>query len=161
MHQQTGYELFAMSLRAYIVTLCAITALCVTSLIVTIQYVNPDTAGVFGLILFYLSFGLSVVGVASLIGLYLRILFSNNEILFAHIVPSFRQGVFVAATATTVLLLQGFRLLKWWDAILVVIIIGMTEFFFHSKDLRRKRGMRRDPASMQETTDDRSMGSGQ
>lgn len=127
-----------MKLRTYIIALVLSTALCIVAWVITLQYINPEQAGILGLILFYASFFVSIIGIAALMGLYIRILFSRNEILFAHITPSFRQGVLVAACATILLFLQGTKLLTWWDALLVVLIISLTEFFFHSRELSKK-----------------------
>lgn len=127
-----------MKLRTYIIALVLSTALCVAAWIMTVENVDPERAGMFGLILFYASFFVSAVGIAALIGLYIRILFTNNEVLFAHIAPSFRQGMLLAACLTVLLFLQGSRLLTWWDGLLVVLIISLTEFYFHMRELKRK-----------------------
>ncbi len=128
-----------MNLRTYIITLSIATAAAVAAWIVTIKYINPDISGLFGVILFFASFFIGLTGVGALLGLYVRILFSKNEVLFAAILPSFRQGVLLATCATLLLFLQSLQLFRWWDALIVIIIISLIEFFFHSKELQQSQ----------------------
>jgi hypothetical protein len=124
-----------MSLRTYIIGLVIGTVLCSASWVMTILYVDPSEAKIFGALLFYMSLALGITGLASLIGFYLRILFSQNEVIFAHVTPSFRQGALISLCILILLVLQSFRLLTWWDILLVVLIVSLTEFFFHSRQL--------------------------
>lgn len=66
---------------------------------------------------------------ASLIYAY-RIRRSNREVIYAHLIPSVRQGFIIAATVTLVLFLQYLRVLSWWDALLVVVGAFLFEIAF-------------------------------
>jgi len=72
--------------------------------------VNPMTSGVIGQVSFY--------GVQQLLG---------------HLGVSFRQGVFLAILAEILLILQSYRILTWWDALLVVVGMFLVELYFLAK----------------------------
>lgn len=93
-------------------------------------YVNPGEAGIVGLAGFYVSLFFSLVGTFTLLGLTLRIWFSHNEVLFAHVGVSFRQAILLAVVSVGCMLLQQFQVLNWWDGALFAISVALLEFYF-------------------------------
>ncbi|MBU1118388.1 hypothetical protein KKH43_00730 [Patescibacteria group bacterium] len=122
-----------MTLKRYLLGIAISTLFCVAAFFLVLVYIDPADTGIVGFVCFYLSLFFSFVGLFTLIGFYLRIWFSGNEIIFAHVAPSFRQAIFFAIIIVGSLMLQSFRLLTWWDALLFVLSIILLEFFFMSR----------------------------
>ena len=58
----------------------------------------------------------------------------RGELVGSNIILSFRQGILVALLATSLLVLQGLRILLWWDGLLLVAGIFLIELYFISGD---------------------------
>jgi hypothetical protein len=122
-----------MTLKKYLIGMMISTVFCWFSWGMILFYIDPKTTGIVGLAAFYISLFFALIGLLTLIGFYLRIWFSKNEILFAHVGPSFRQAVFLSIVVVGSLVLQSFRLLTWWDGALLVASIVLLEFYFMSR----------------------------
>lgn len=122
-----------MTLRSYLLGMFLSTIVCWLAFGLILYYVNPYNSGAIGLIAFYVSLFFASIGTLTLIGFYLRVWFSKNEILFAHVNPSFRQAILLSIILVGSLFLQAFKLLTWWDGSLFVISIVLVEFYFISR----------------------------
>lgn len=122
-----------MTLRSYIGGMFISTLLSLGAWVLIIFYIDPTVSGPLGFVLFYLSLFLGLVGLFSLVGFYLRRKISKKEIAFAHVSPSFRQGIFLAVILVGCLLLQSFRVLNWWSGGLFIASIILLEFYFISR----------------------------
>ena len=109
------------------------TVFCWISWGMILVYVDPETTGVIGLTAFYVSLFFALIGTLTLAGFYLRVWFSKNEILFAHVGPAFRQAIFLSLVLVGSLVLQSFRLLTWWDGALFIASVALLEFYFISR----------------------------
>ena len=114
-----------------VAVLAAAVGLLVGGLIVlTIDPATADPltkAAFFGAVFLFLS-GLAVP--ALFVG---KVSAGHREVLFAHFPTAVRQGVLVGTLGTVLLLLQSFRALSWWDALLVVVGAGSVELAFRSR----------------------------
>lgn len=79
---------------------------------------------------FYISLFLALTGTASLVGFMIRAIFTEKEALFRYMGVSLRQAILFSILLTTSLLLQGNRLFKWWNAILLIVGLTILELFF-------------------------------
>ncbi len=122
-----------MSLKLYLIGMGLGTILCLASFILVIVYINPQESPVFGPAALFASLFLGLTGLFTLIGYFLRVIVSKNEVLFSHIAPSFRQGILLAAGFTGLFILQAFRILTWWDALILIAMIILFEFYFLSR----------------------------
>lgn len=122
-----------MTLRSYLLGMFLSTIVCWLAFGLILFYVNPYNSGALGLIAFYISLFFASIGTLTLIGFYLRVWFSKNEILFAHVNPSFRQAILLSIILVGSLVLQAFHLLTWWDGALFVLSIVLVEFYFISR----------------------------
>lgn len=96
-------------------------------------YIDPASSGYMGLILFYTTLFLGLMGFFTLISFSLKRWISNNEIIFAYIASSFRQGFWLAIIIIGLLVMQGARILNWWDALLFIGAISLLELYFISE----------------------------
>lgn len=122
-----------MTLKKYLLGMMLSTVFCWISWGMILVYVDPETTGVIGLTAFYVSLFFALIGTLTLAGFYLRVWFSKNEILFAHVGPAFRQAIFLSLVLVGSLVLQSFRLLTWWDGALFIASVALLEFYFISR----------------------------
>ncbi|TES96313.1 hypothetical protein E3J85_01205 [Patescibacteria group bacterium] len=122
-----------MRLQSYLLGIGASSIICWIAFILTILYISPETSRVLALSCFFVSFFFALAGTFTIIGFYIRTWASHNELYYANINISFRQGIFVAFAFVGILALQALNLLTWWDGILFVAIIILIEFYFLTK----------------------------
>lgn len=122
-----------MTLREYLIGMLISTALCWFSWALIIVYIDPEKTNFLGFLSFYISFFFALIGTFTLVGFYLRVRFSRNEVLFAHVSPSFRQAILLSIILIGCLLLQSLEILTWWDGGLFVASVGLLEFYFMSR----------------------------
>ncbi len=119
-----------MSLKKYLILMGLLTAVCWILWVVVIFNINPFEAEFLGLLLFYISLFLALLGTLSLIGFFLRTLFSKQELVFKHLGGSLRQAFFFSTLIVGTLLLKGTKLYSWWAIILLILGITILEIFF-------------------------------
>lgn len=101
--------------------------------VLVLMYIDPVNTGYMGLILFYMTLFLGLMGFFTLLSFSLKRWVSNNEIIFAYISSSFRQGFWLATIIVGLLIMQGARILNWWDALLFIGSIALLELYFISE----------------------------
>ena len=126
------------SLKKYLLLIFLATILCLVALGLIIFNTNPYIGR--GIVfLFFVSLFFSLVGVFTLIGFYLRLWFSKNEIIYFHLVPSIRQAILISMCFIVLLGLQDLRLINIWTASLLILAILSLEFFFRTKPEKVKK----------------------
>lgn len=122
-----------MTLRSYLIGMFISTLFCWASWVLILVYIDPEQASVIGFLSFYVSLFFAMIGTLTITGFYLRVWFTKNEVLFAHVIPSFRQAILLSLILVVALILQSFRLLTWWDGALLVGSVTLVEFYFMSR----------------------------
>ncbi len=89
------------------------------------------------LVLFFISFFFSLSSFFTVIGYYLRVLINKNEIYYAHIIISLREGILFSFFVCASLGLQARKVLTWWNLILLFIAVFLLEAYFISKNTTR------------------------
>jgi hypothetical protein len=95
--------------------------------------IDPMQTSLLGLIFFYTSLGLALVGLFALIGFGVRKMLMKQEVDFRHVFISFRQAIFISLILIIVLILQSQRLFTWLNIGLLIITLTALEFFIISK----------------------------
>ena len=121
------------SLKAYLIGIFIASVLCWTALILIVLNTNPTVGGRNIVIFFFIGLFFALVGTFSLIGFYLRLWFSKNELIYSHLGPSVRQAVLLSLCIIFLLGLQILRLVNIWTGILIVLAVLALEFFFRTK----------------------------
>lgn len=121
-----------MTLRSYLNSMSVATAFAFVGWTFVLLYIDPGTSGYVGVILFYLTLFLALLGFFTLINFSLKRWIANNEVIFAYVSSSFRQGFWLATIIVGLLVMQGARILNWWDALLFVGAISLMELYFIS-----------------------------
>ena len=122
-----------MTLKSYLNAMAVATSVAFMGWVLVLLYLDPGSAGYVGIALFYLTLFLGLMGFFTLISFSLKRWISNNEIIFAYIASSFRQGFWLAIIIIGLLVMQGARILNWWDALLFIASISLLELYFISE----------------------------
>ncbi|MEK7168053.1 MAG: hypothetical protein AAB791_03580 [Patescibacteria group bacterium] len=112
------------------------TGICWLVLVGVLFQMDPTDSGLIGLILFYASIFLSLLGTFFLSSFLWRKLFNKFALEFRLVGASFRQSFFFACLIVGVLFLQSQHFLTWWNLLLLVVAVTIIEFFCLS--LRRQ-----------------------
>lgn len=123
-----------MTLKVYIWGMRIITLLSLIALGTVIFYVNPESAGIFGMVLFYLIIFFVLSGIFNLFLLFIRKKLLGKEVVATNVGLSFRQGILLAIFCLIILILQSYRILVWWDALLSLGGIFLVELYFLNRN---------------------------
>lgn len=94
---------------------------------------DPYIADVFTKTAFFVSLFLFISGFLTFLGFYLRVYFSNREVIYNNLPVAFRQAVLVSFLLTGLLALQSLRVLSLWDTIIFVVVVILIELYFRSR----------------------------
>ncbi len=119
-----------MSLQRYLLTMGLGTLISGVSWILVLVFLDPQTSGFIGLLLFFTSFFLAMFGLSSLGGYFARRMFQRQETPFRLVAVSFRQAGLFALLLTASLFLQTKRLFSWWTALALLAFVSLMEAFF-------------------------------
>jgi len=104
------------------------TLICWTAWFFVLFGANPEEAGIPGVLFFYTSLFLAVIGTFSVIGFLLRrIVVKEDEVVFRHAKRTFRQGIFVSIFLILSLILLHQNLLTWWNSLLLLFLFLILE----------------------------------
>jgi len=92
-------------------------------------FINPNESGIFLFLLFYLSLALSSLGLFTVLGFFIRQWKSKKEMVFYQVIISFRQAMWISIVLVVSLFLQSNGLLNWINEILLILALGLIEFF--------------------------------
>ncbi len=105
-----------------------------TGFYLVVTHLDPqEITGKMPFIAFYVTLFIAVTATASIISFYTRVLLSRNRIYYHNLNISIREGFFVAVLICMFLGLQYYRVLTWWDGILLVFAMILLEIFLLSK----------------------------
>lgn len=122
-----------MGLKLYFFSLISIMLISLGLGLLLVSNVNPFQAPFWVIGLFYLMMFLFLTGVFAISGFYFKVWMSRREIIFAHLVPTLRQGAIFSFILVGLLFLEQIKVLNWWIALLFIVSILMLELFFRSK----------------------------
>lgn len=83
---------------------------------------------------FYLVFFFFTSALFNLFLLRLRRRTMRGELVSENIALSLRQGLLIAFFTTSLLIIQGFRMLLWWVGLLLLAGIFLVELYFLSRE---------------------------
>lgn len=104
------------------------TIFCWVAWLLVLFYMNPDEVGAIGLMAFYISLFLALLGTFSLVGFFVRVWFSRSQAIFRYLGIAFRQAVWFSVLIVVALILQAERYLTWWNALLLILFLVLLEF---------------------------------
>ena len=123
-----------MDIRSYIWTSRFLTFVFLVVFGLVVTYINPETSGLQGKVFFYLSLFLFLAGLFNFFLLFFRKKMMDRETAELNARLSLRQGVLLALLVPGLLILQSFRMLVWWDGLILVAGIFLVELYFLSRN---------------------------
>jgi hypothetical protein len=99
-----------------------------------IAYSIDPGSGAIGAAFFYLAIFFALAGFFNLFLLGMRRRLIGEGSAAENVGISFRQGILLSMAVIGILILQGNRLLVWWDALLVVAGVFLIEMYFLSRN---------------------------
>ena len=121
-----------MTHRKYLSIIAVADALAWVAFITVIFKFNPEESTSVSLAFFYSSIFIALSCTFTLIGYYFRLWLYKNEIFYAHINISLRQGIILSLVAVGCLVLLMLRVLSWWSGGLLILASILLEFYFSS-----------------------------
>lgn len=118
-----------MTLPRFLVLLGTATILAWVAWALTVNFIDPGNGDPFSVFLFAASLFLAVSGTVALAGFFVRLWrFSGAEfVLYRALLTSVRQGFLLGTLTVLTLVLQGSRLLRWWNALLLIVALALLE----------------------------------
>ncbi|QQR83103.1 hypothetical protein IPJ72_04795 [Candidatus Peregrinibacteria bacterium] len=105
------------------------------SWLLVIDNLSPFISGYLALSLFYASLMVSLSATFSLMNYYVRMAINRrNENQFYFLGVAVRQAILMSAVVCVTLIFQRLRVLTWWDALLLLIIAVLIEYYFLKKE---------------------------
>jgi len=127
-----------MTLKSYLNFMTILTAICWLGWLAVIFLINPAQTGFLGFILFYSSLFLALVGSCALVGFLVRSHLKEQPI-FLQAQIAFRQGTWISLFAVGILALRGLDILRWWNALFLLLFLVILESFFLSSRRKYKK----------------------
>lgn len=119
-----------MNLKAVVFIIAGTTAVAAAGLIFTLFYVNPFEGWIAGLVLFYGTFFVTVLGVVSLVGLAVRSMLSPAARQSRAALRSVREGALASLVAVSLLVLSHGNLLNILNGLVLVVLAIVIEYLF-------------------------------
>jgi hypothetical protein len=99
-----------------------------------VYFLDPQEPGIRNKILLYVFLFLFLAGFFNLSLLAIRRKSLRGELAIMAAGLSFRQGALLALFFSGLLILQSFRMLVWWDSLLLLAGIFLLELYFLSRN---------------------------
>lgn len=95
--------------------------------------VNPLEADFLTKGAFFASIFFIIMGIVTFIGYYVRLRRANHLLAISDLISAVRQASLLSLIIVGWLLLESLRIFNWWDALLLMISIGLLELFFQTR----------------------------
>lgn len=118
----------------YIFGVLVATALGWVSWVVVLNKMSPFLSGDLALAFFYASLFLALTGTFTLLSYYVRLAVTRSDNFFRNLNAALRQGVLLSIMSCTGLAFQRLRVLTWWDALLLLMIVALIEYYFMNRE---------------------------
>jgi hypothetical protein len=100
-------------------------------LLAMVLFVSPEPVA--NWVTFFVLLFLAMTGTSSLVAYWLSFRIYDMRRFHGDLGRAVLQGGAVASFVTVIALLQGFRVLNWWMAVPLVIILGLVQFMLRPR----------------------------
>lgn len=122
-----------MKLKSYVWGMVLLSLILLLAFYLVAKNVDPTKSGAAGKALFYLVLFFFLSGLFNLLLLGTRKTFLGSEMAVYGLGLSLRQGILLSILAVSLLILQSYRMLVWWDGLLVLAGVFLLELYFLSR----------------------------
>ncbi len=123
-----------MTLKAYLWGMRIMTLISLAAFGAVVYFFDPESSGFIGKILFYSVLFFLLSSFFNLVLLFFRRKMLGTDAAFLTVGLSFRQSLLLSLLCIGLLVLQSFRMLVWWDGLLVLAGIFLIELYFLSRN---------------------------
>ncbi len=100
--------------------------------------VDPQEAGIFGLIIFFFSLFFSLLGILTLLFIILKFrTLKNSDEIFEKFSTGFRQATLFSFFLISLILLRFFKFLEWQTLVASFLFFFLLELIFSAHKLRK------------------------
>lgn len=96
--------------------------------------INPETTNWIGIMLFYASLFVAIVGLAAILGFLVRFIALKKTLAFRSVKEAFRQSFLFALLIIISLILLSKNLFTWLNLLFLISGLTILEFFLISYD---------------------------
>ncbi|MFA6429085.1 MAG: hypothetical protein WCV84_01135 [Patescibacteria group bacterium] len=120
-----------MTFRAYLWLMGIMTVVAWFGWGFVVSRIDPDEAGIIGLLIFYITLFAALIGTFAVGGaMYRVILRGRSEVVFREVRITFRHAVMVSFVGLVSLALSAKDWLSGWVLLGLVVGVGMVEYLF-------------------------------
>ncbi len=120
-----------MSFKWYMWCMSIATALAWAGWALVLFTTDPTEAGFTGLLLFYLTLFVAMVGTLSVFGVLYRVRFlKRDHLLTREVRIAFRHAIMLSTVGIASLALSAQGLLTWWNFLALFVGVGIVEYVF-------------------------------
>ncbi|MFH1711729.1 MAG: hypothetical protein ABH846_00630 [Patescibacteria group bacterium] len=127
-----------MNLRQYLLTFGIGTLIAWAAWLIILLNTDPASASIGFFIVFYITLFIGLVGFFTTIATIIRARRYKKRDFEDAIKRSVRQGVMLTILVIGNLILASQSLLTWLTAVLLIVVIGLIEFFFLSAQSKKE-----------------------
>ncbi len=122
-----------MTLKKQLFAIFTITLLSLGVWLAILFNTDPNKADLITRCAFFASLFVFLTGLFTFLGFYLRVYFSNREIIYNNFPIALRQSILISLIIVGLLVFSSLHVLTIWVAAIFVLAIILIEFFFKSK----------------------------
>jgi hypothetical protein len=122
-----------MTLKSYLWGMRFSAIFSATAFVLILFYTDPEKGELPVKLAFYLTLFLFLSSIFVLMLTAARRKFRKEGAVFSDLGVSFREGSLLSLLVMSLLILQSFRFLTWWDGLLAVAGIFLIELYFLTK----------------------------
>jgi hypothetical protein len=142
-----------MSLKIFLVLIILGTILAWITFGLVVFNLDPEQAGIFGFLLFYLNLFLALSGTIFIVSDLIKARFFKYQSLYHRFKVSLRHSIFFTVLILGWAFLKSQGILRWWNILLLILSLTILEFFFISLDKQKRQVPAADYDQGQDFTD--------
>lgn len=117
-----------MTIKQFLWLMLICTILCWSGFLLVLFFINPETTGSLGFVLFYTSLFFALAGTLAILSYFFRLIFTRRYTRTEDVQISFRQAIFFSIVIIGALFLQANNLMTWLNTLLLVMLVTLIEF---------------------------------
>lgn len=121
-----------MPARGYLVGTMITTLLTLAAFLLVLFYFDPLSSGMVGVVLFFLSLGITLMGIITLIIFAItKSKFPDDPVKAYNL--ALRGGVLLGVVLISLSILKSLSVLSWWNTVMIVLVAVVLEIYFRVK----------------------------
>lgn len=123
-----------MNLKKSLFAIFTITLLSLGVWLAILFNTDPNNSDLITRCAFFASLFTFLAGFFTFLGFYLRVYFSNREVIYSNFPIALRQSILLSLIIVGLLIFQSLKVLTIWTIVVYILAIVLIELFFKSKN---------------------------